>query len=55
MLHFGTELEANQVLIASHIYRAFILCSAHEKSNADFAPHMKRNIVSWTILIKYLN
>ena len=27
-----------------HIYGAFIVCSANEKSNADFAPHLKRAI-----------
>ena len=33
---------------ATHKYTAFILCSAQEKSNADFPPRMKRDIVSGT-------
>ena len=34
--------------LSPHIYKAFILCSAHLWSNSDFTLHMKRDIVSGT-------
>ena len=41
----GAKYEGSKKLrikFAKYIYKAFILCSAHKKSDTDFALHMKK-------------